>query len=124
MYNVYLPTSVQGRIERSRRNYTEVWEQISGHRRQHSTSEVANFRLNILGETVEAFSVPGGARELLFFWWGAGRGGWGLVEGFGVQTRIGRSRRTCTAGWQQISSRRWQRLMPGGKLPTEDLPLH
>jgi hypothetical protein len=52
--------SVQGRIEKSRRNYTEVWEQIGGHRKHHTSSTVSNFRLNILGETVEAFSVPGG----------------------------------------------------------------
>jgi hypothetical protein len=51
--------SVQGRIEKSRRNYTEVWEQIGGHRRHHTSKAVANFRLNILGESVEAFSVPG-----------------------------------------------------------------
>jgi hypothetical protein len=51
--------SVQGRIERKRRNYTEMWEQIGGHRRHHTASAVANFRLNILGETVEKFSVPG-----------------------------------------------------------------
>jgi len=40
----------------------QVWEQIGGHRRHHTSSTVANFRLNILGETVEAFSVPGASR--------------------------------------------------------------
>jgi hypothetical protein len=39
----------------------QVWEQIGGHRRHHTSSTVSNFRLNILGETVEKFSVPGGA---------------------------------------------------------------
>jgi hypothetical protein len=69
--------SVQGRIEKSRRNYTEVWEQIGGHRKHHTSSTVSNFKLNILGETVEAFSVPGG-------WCKAGRLGradW-VVGGF------------------------------------------
>jgi hypothetical protein len=52
--------SVQGRIEKTRRNYTEMWEQIGGHKRHHKRSAVSNFKLNILGETVEAFTVPGG----------------------------------------------------------------
>ncbi|GBF89288.1 hypothetical protein Rsub_02165 [Raphidocelis subcapitata] len=51
--------SVQGRIEKSRRNYTQVWEQIGGHKRHQRTSATAsNFKLNILGELVEAFAVP------------------------------------------------------------------
>ncbi|KIZ04003.1 hypothetical protein MNEG_3957 [Monoraphidium neglectum] len=57
--------SVQGRIEKSRRNYTHVWEQIGGHKRRASKMSVANFRLNILGETVEAFSVPADVRDLV-----------------------------------------------------------
>jgi hypothetical protein len=57
--------SVQGRIERSRRNYTEVWEQIGGHRRHHTSKAVANFKLNILGESVEAFSVPEEVQDLV-----------------------------------------------------------
>ena len=55
--------SVQGRIEKSRRNYTEVWEQIGGHRKHHTSSAASNFKLNILGELVEAFNVPGGRRR-------------------------------------------------------------
>jgi hypothetical protein len=99
--------SVQGRIEKSRRNYTQVpagglcsrafappscagaalsewagavwetaherahrpanparnpqvWEQIGGHKRHQRTSATtSNFKLNILGELVEAFAVPG-----------------------------------------------------------------
>jgi hypothetical protein len=52
--------SVQGRIEKSRRNYTAMWEQMTGYRKQHGNLAVSNFRLNILGESVEAFNVPGG----------------------------------------------------------------
>lgn len=49
---------MQGRIERSRRNYTEMWEQISGYRKKEGADALKNFRLNILGEAVEAFTVP------------------------------------------------------------------
>jgi hypothetical protein len=51
--------SVQGRIEKSRRNYTAMWEQMTDYRKQHGNLAVSNFRLNILGESVEAFNVPG-----------------------------------------------------------------
>jgi hypothetical protein len=50
--------SVQGRIEKSRRNYTEMWEQISAYRKKEGADALKNFRLNILGEAVEAFTVP------------------------------------------------------------------
>uniref|UniRef100_A0A383VTG1 Glycosyl transferase family 1 domain-containing protein n=1 Tax=Tetradesmus obliquus TaxID=3088 RepID=A0A383VTG1_TETOB len=57
--------SVQGRIERSRRNYTEMWEQISGYRKKEGADALKNFRLNILGEAVEAFTVPSDVRDLV-----------------------------------------------------------
>jgi hypothetical protein len=57
--------SVQGRIEASRRNYSEVWQQIADYRRGHKQEMMAaggggvgSFRLNILGEAVEKFFVP------------------------------------------------------------------
>eukprot|EP00878_Enallax_costatus_P027190 GHUV01029251.1.p1 GENE.GHUV01029251.1~~GHUV01029251.1.p1 ORF type:complete len:273 (+),score=50.88 GHUV01029251.1:233-1051(+) len=50
--------SVQGRIEKSRRNYTEMWEQISSYRKAEGADALKNFRLNILGESVEFFAVP------------------------------------------------------------------
>jgi len=51
--------SVQGRIEKSRRNYTQMWEQIGGYRKKEGAAALSNFRLNILGEVVEYFAVPG-----------------------------------------------------------------
>ena len=62
--------SVQGRIEKSRRNYTEMWDQIGSYRKEHGAVAVSNFRLNILGEVVEAFAVPCKCQQL--------RGGGGL----------------------------------------------
>jgi hypothetical protein len=50
--------SVQGRIESSRRNYSEVWHQIAEYRREHGQQSLSSFRLNILGEAVEKFFVP------------------------------------------------------------------
>jgi DNA-binding ferritin-like protein (Dps family) len=49
---------VQGRIEKSRRNYTQIWEQISDYRTKEGEDALKNFRLNILGEAVEFFAVP------------------------------------------------------------------
>ncbi|KAF8068202.1 Ugt3a1 [Scenedesmus sp. PABB004] len=57
--------SVQGRIEKSRRNYTEMWEQISAYRTTEGADALKNFRLNILGESVEFFSVPAPVRDLV-----------------------------------------------------------
>lgn len=50
--------SVQGRIEKSRRNYTQMWEQIGSYRKREGAAALSNFRLNILGEVVEYFAVP------------------------------------------------------------------
>ncbi len=52
--------SVQGRIESTRRNYTAMWEQIHGYSVSAGKQALKNFRLNILGESVEMFTVPGG----------------------------------------------------------------
>jgi DNA-binding ferritin-like protein (Dps family) len=52
--------SVQGRIEKARRNYTQMWEQIGSYRKKEGAAALSNFRLNILGEVVEYFAVPGG----------------------------------------------------------------
>jgi len=57
--------SVQGRIEKSRRNYTEMWDQIGNYRKEHGAVAVSNFRLNILGEVVEAFAVPSQVADLV-----------------------------------------------------------
>jgi hypothetical protein len=51
--------SVQGRIEKARRNYTQMWEQIGSYRKKEGAEALSNFRLNILGEVVEYFAVPG-----------------------------------------------------------------
>lgn len=51
--------SCQGRIEKSRRNYTQMWEQIGSYRKKEGAAALSNFRLNILGEVVEYFAVPG-----------------------------------------------------------------
>jgi DNA-binding ferritin-like protein (Dps family) len=51
--------SVQGRIEKARRNYTQMWEQIGSYRKKEGAAALSNFRLNILGEVVEYFAVPG-----------------------------------------------------------------
>lgn len=50
--------SVQGRIESSRRNYSDVWRQIADFRRQHGNQSLSSFRLNILGQAVGNFIVP------------------------------------------------------------------
>lgn len=57
--------SVQGRIEKSRRNYTQMWEQIGSYRKKEGAAALSNFRLNILGEVVEYFAVPADVRDLV-----------------------------------------------------------
>lgn len=49
---------MQGRIEKARRNYTQMWEQIGSYRKKEGAAALSNFRLNILGEVVEYFAVP------------------------------------------------------------------
>jgi hypothetical protein len=60
--------SVQGRIEKSRRNYTQMWEQIGSYRKKEGAATLSNFRLNILGEVVEYFAVPGKQMGLMAIW--------------------------------------------------------
>jgi hypothetical protein len=60
--------SVQGRIEKSRRNYTQMWEQIGSYRKKEGAAALSNFRLNILGEVVEYFAVPGKQMGLMAIW--------------------------------------------------------
>jgi DNA-binding ferritin-like protein (Dps family) len=60
--------SVQGRIEKSRRNYTQMWEQIGSYRKKEGAAALSNFRMNILGEVVEYFAVPGKQTGLMASW--------------------------------------------------------
>jgi hypothetical protein len=48
-------------MNKARRNYTQLWEQISSYRKKEGAAALGNFKLNILGGFVaqDKFAVPG-----------------------------------------------------------------
>lgn len=51
--------SIAGSTDSSLRNYTRMWEQIRSYKQQQGAAALANFKLNILGQIMDNFTVPG-----------------------------------------------------------------
>jgi hypothetical protein len=55
--------SVIGSLDKSLRNYSKMWEQIRAYRDREGSDAVQHFKLNILGEVLGDFHVPGGVLQ-------------------------------------------------------------
>lgn len=51
--------SITGSLDKSLRNYGRMWEQIAAYREREGAAALQNFRLNILGDVMGDFAVPG-----------------------------------------------------------------
>jgi hypothetical protein len=51
--------SISGSTDSSLRNYSRMWEQIRGYKQQQGAAALKNFTLNILGQIMDSFTVPG-----------------------------------------------------------------
>jgi len=51
--------SITGSLDKSLRNYGRMWEQITAYRDREGADALQNFKLNILGEVLGDFTVPG-----------------------------------------------------------------
>jgi hypothetical protein len=51
--------SIAGSTDSSLRNYTRMWEQIRSYKQQQGAAALKNFKLNILGQIMDNFTVPG-----------------------------------------------------------------
>ncbi|WIA10164.1 hypothetical protein OEZ85_010368 [Tetradesmus obliquus] len=55
--------SIAGSTDSSLRNYTRMWEQIRSYKQQQGAAALANFKLNILGQIMDNFTVPDDLRS-------------------------------------------------------------
>jgi hypothetical protein len=55
--------SIAGSTDSSLRNYSRMWEQIRSYKQQQGAAALTNFKLKILGQIMDNFTVPG---ELLW----------------------------------------------------------
>lgn len=55
--------SITGSLDKSLRNYGRMWEQITAYRDREGADALQNFKLNILGEVLGDFTVPGDLQQ-------------------------------------------------------------
>lgn len=56
--------SITGSLDKTLRNYSKMWEQIRSYREQQGAAALEHFKLNILGDVLGDFEVPGEPAEL------------------------------------------------------------
>jgi hypothetical protein len=51
--------SITGSLDKTLRNYSKMWEQIRAYKEQQGAAALEHFKLNILGDVLGDFEVPG-----------------------------------------------------------------